>query len=274
MQVRSSISSCYFETHDRQPSYAFSIAPMYPKPSIVERFSPHGRWRPPKAFSHNLSLLPALFSFDGNKPASTTTILSDLPLNAGEHKTYSIYYDRAIVWTVDYDATLEQVNDGNESSPPEDTPEDGITQRSFESQSTASSEISEPEDGDEQQRDPSGWKDDWAPFKFDHEEHNLLSYAGRHQPHSRLCIRRSDQEWAKKLLPDSCSAQNETDNKSHGGLIGELPLLIGLMALAVPAAELEDGLCEAMTHPWTAPQFEREAGCKLNPDAEAASHID
>jgi hypothetical protein len=247
---------------------------MYPESSIVQRFSSHGRWRPPKALGHNLGLLPALFFFDGNKAASITTSLSALPLNAEVHKTYSIYYDRAIIWTVDYDATQEQVNDGNESSPSEDTPENGITQRSFESQSTASSVIGESDDGDEQQRGQSEWKDDWAPFKFDHEEHNLLSYAGRHQPHSRLCIRRRGQEWAKKLLPDSCSAQNETDNASHGGLIGELPLLIGLMALAVPAAELAVGLCHAMRHPWTAPRFEREAGCKLYPDAEAASHID
>ena len=209
-----------------------------------------------------MSLPPAHFYFDGN---ITTTKIAPPP-NARVHKTYSIYYDRAIIWTVDYDAVDEQVNDGNESNPSEDTPGDGVTQRNLESQSTASSELGESEDGEEQaeQATESEWKDDWAPFKFDHKEDNLLSYAGRHQPHSRLCIRRRDQEWAKKLLPDSCSAQSETNDESHGGLIGELPLLIGLMALAVPAAQLAVGLCQAMGRPWIAPAFEREAGCKLS----------
>lgn len=180
-----------------------------------------------------------------NENANYTITLPCLPPNAKVHKTYSIYWERAIIWTVDYDATLEQL----------EPPPRVMNMSGFQIQSAASSDVGESDEDYE-------YRDDWAPLKFDHREHDLLSYAGRRQPHSRLRVRRSNQDWPQKLLPDTCSAQETSDDLSHGGLIGELPLLIGLMALAIPKGQLAPGLCQSMGRPWRAPQFAREAGCK------------
>lgn len=186
------------------------------------------------------------------------------PQTVEEHRTYSIYHDRAIFWTVDYDATKEQVSDGSESSPEEDTPEETQAQFGFQDQSAASSDVDDSDDeDDEDQSERRVEKDDWAPLKFDHRDRDLLSYAGRHQPFSRLRVRRPDQEWPSKLLTDTCSARDTSREPRHGGLIGELPLLIALMAFAIPANELVTKLCEAMGRTWRAPRCPREAGCKL-----------
>ena len=245
---------------------------MVPRSGIEQRWSQHGRWKPPKAFGNNLSGEPASFHFNptNNDPINNnatnnnntcTITLSALPPNADLHKTYSIYVDRAIIWTVNYDATVEQVGDGLEHNRPEEQSEQ-LDHRSramnisgFHVQSSASSDMGESDDENE-------YKDEWAPLKFDHRERDRLSYAGRRQPYSRLRVRRSDQDWPEKLLPDTCSAQETSEDPRHGGLIGELPLLIGLMALAIPPDQLAPGLCQSMGRPWRAPQFARAAGCK------------
>jgi hypothetical protein len=196
-----------------------------------------------------------------NDNANYTITLPALPPNAEVHKTYSMYWERAIIWTVNYDATLEHFGNGMESNPPKEPleqlepPPRVMNMSGFQIRSSASSDVGESDEDHE-------YRDDWAPLKFDHREQDLLSYAGRRQPHSRLRVRRSDQDWPQKLLPDTCSAQETSDDPSHGGLIGELPLLIGLMALAIPKGQLAPGLCQSMGRPWRAPPFAREAGCK------------
>ena len=248
--------------YGQQPSYAFSIKAMAPRTGIQEQWSHHGRWRPPKALGNNLSDDPMFFFFNPrNDTANYTVTLPDLPPDAKVHKTYSIYWERAIIWTVDYDATQEQVGDGMEGNPPKglleqlDHPPRVMNMSGFQVQSSASSDVGESDDDHE-------YRDEWAPLKFNHRDRDRLSYAGRRQPHSRLCVRRLDQEWPQKLLPDTCSAEDMSDDPWHGGLIGELPLLIGLMALAIPKEELIPGLCASIGRPWTAPHFERAAGCK------------
>lgn len=252
-----------------QVRYVFSIAPMSPKQAIEERFSPHGRWRPPKGLGNNLTLPPAYFSFDGQTTSVQTRNAPDLLQNAVLHKTYSIYYDRAIFWIVPYDASKERVDDGEENTPSEDLPTENIRPGSmntsgFQNQSAASSDVSDDESGESTSTKTTTPNVDWSILKFDHRDSDKLTYASRRQPHSRLCVRRRSQEWAQKILPDSCDAQpqNVTDNKNLGGLIGELPLLIGLMAFALPETNWEHLLCQAMGQRWSAPNAERSVGCK------------
>lgn len=225
---------------------------MSPKPGIEHRWSPKGRWRPPKASRHNLALPPAHFYFNG----TATRKINVLPEHFQPHRTYSVYHDRAIFWTVDYDATEGLVGDG--------TAEEIETQRGFRHESAATSRVvdslDESDDGNDD--DDRAEKDDWDPLKFDHRERDRLSYAGRHQPFLRLCTQRPDQEWAQKLLTDACSAQDKTNDPALGGLIGELPLLIALAAFATPQAHLSEGLCQAIGHTWKAPEWPRTDGCK------------
>ena len=200
---------------------------------------------PLKGYGNNVKKSdPRIFHFNpSDTEENVTSCLAALPSSAHLHKTYSVYFERAIFWTVDYDATDEQVGDGRELD------------RSPHS-STASSDLGA---ADEQVDN----KDEWAPLKFGH-RYNQRSYVSRREEASRLCVWRPDQEWATKLLPDTCSAQvkDKTTDRSQGGLIGELPLLVSLMAFAIPENRLVDGLCQSMRSPWVTPPYERAAGCE------------
>ncbi|TKA71289.1 hypothetical protein B0A55_07590 [Friedmanniomyces simplex] len=93
----------------------------------------------------------------------------------------------------------------------------------------------------------------WA-VPFDASLHKELpqsrSYAGLHLESQHLHIRRSTQTWPDQILPDPYRATRLTHSESHGGLNGELPLLIGLMALALPSTFVLTGLPSCIDNPW------------------------
>ena len=72
----------------------------------------------------------------------------------------------------------------------------------------------------------------WRRLNFDWEPDysSFLSNAGQR---SRLAIQRSDQYWPRMLLPDIYHAQRQTPHTSYGGLIGELPIFLALMAFSI-----------------------------------------
>lgn len=142
------------------------------------------------------------------------------------------------MWTIDYDATIKQVHDGRDTSEGNGETPEGGDQPSVLAGLAESDVHDDPED-----------EDDWVSMSFSHLE-NYMSYVGRRREHWRLCADRSDQQWSKLMLPDAYMAQTEAENANHGGLIGDLPLLIGLLALSVPEEEVEAMLSRVMLDPW------------------------
>ena len=152
-----------------------------------------------------------------------------------------MYIYNATVWTVDYDATVVQVGDGFETS-------------------ASSGYSTETEEGQVSQED----EDDWVSMSFNHLT-NSVSYAGRRLQKWRLCVERDDQDWARQILPDVYMAQAQPDNPQHGGLIGDLPLLLGLIAFAVRDTEATTVLPRVISDPWRfslGNHQSRGAGCK------------
>ena len=229
---------------------------MSPKTGIELRWTSNGDWRPPKASGHNVADPPIHFYFNGE----VTEEMNGLP-HVQMHRTYSIYHDRGTFWIVDYDASREPVGDGIDNNPQEDTPRAARARRALPRGSNRAANSSDESDNDNSDRNAE--KADWDPLKFKHRDHDKRSYAGRRLPHSRLCTRRLDQAWAEKLLSDTCSAPEITDDEDHGGLVGELPLLLALVAFAVPETRMADGLCQAIGRTWNAPNWPRAVGCEL-----------
>ncbi|KAH9882313.1 hypothetical protein J1614_000549 [Plenodomus biglobosus] len=72
--------------------------------------------------------------------------------------------------------------------------------------------------------------DDWHALKFDHSPNDFSSFLTNAGQHDTLCCQRRDQTWPRMLLPDIYHTTTPGHRLDHGGLTGELPILLGLMA--------------------------------------------
>jgi hypothetical protein len=77
----------------------------------------------------------------------------------------------------------------------------------------------------------------WHPLGFEHDETDHSSYLTNALQHPTLFCHRTDQVWARMLLPDIYHGPLTTD-LYRGSLKGELPIFLALLALAMPPTEL------------------------------------
>ncbi|KAF2871177.1 hypothetical protein BDV95DRAFT_607448 [Massariosphaeria phaeospora] len=80
--------------------------------------------------------------------------------------------------------------------------------------------------------------DSWQPLRFDHSNTDYSSYLTNAGQHPTLRVQRSDQQWPRMLLPDIYHAQIWTNTQAYGGLTGDLPILLALIAHSVPRDRL------------------------------------
>ncbi|KAF2725183.1 hypothetical protein K431DRAFT_98759 [Polychaeton citri CBS 116435] len=198
-----------------------------------------GRWKPPKSLGSNQSVQPELwYKYDERDPVMQNGFQSPTrrmdrevvfrpsrpqqPLPA-HYKTVSMYYSGGVFWLVEYDATTEAVNDGIDIADP----------RMMRRGST-----------DEEE------KPDWDPMEF-RQCANLVSYACRRGTHRNLLVVRPDQMWPHRILTDVHAALSSTGNRCLGGLIGELPLLLGLVYLALRESDVVRYMPRVVQRQWS-----------------------
>ncbi|KAI7210274.1 hypothetical protein KC333_g8309 [Hortaea werneckii] len=231
------------------PVFFFTVGIMLPDSTRAPRVSSGatgGRWIPPKALGGNIRGTILNFKHDGRR----TTWVSALPLTLREYKCYSVYHDHAFLWTVDYDATTERVGDGRDTTAANGNGNDSSDEDDNSSESS----------GDEEEDE----RPDWSTMSFSPGA-SYTSYAGQRQQQQRLHCRRHDQLWATQLLTDIYTAQQENQNPQYGGLNGELPLLIALLALTMPPQCLPQYLPQCMGNTWNVyppNTFPRGCGCR------------
>lgn len=101
--------------------------------------------------------------------------------------------------------------------------------------------------GDVTARDIVRMEDDWWPLMFDHHA-NYVSYLRTAGQHKQLAAP-GHSEWLKSLLPKAYDY--DVDNREgraipkSGGLAGDLPLIIGLVAFSCSPGKLDSVLREA-----------------------------
>ncbi|KAK4544190.1 hypothetical protein LTR36_004400 [Oleoguttula mirabilis] len=225
------------------PSYYYTLAAMVPHPHAPYRVSTGGRWLPPKARGWNRKSNTVVFYYDGQ----ASRMVPQVPAQSQLYKCYSIYHDRAVIWMVDFDASLHHVGDGDDGTA---AAGDGTNESDDEDDSD--SEVEEREQTPDQPND----NPDWKTLMFGSMA-NYALYAGQRLEHQRLPWARPDQLWATQLLPDTYRAQLQTANARYGGMNGELPLLLGIVALSMPAQALTMCLPNCIVNPW-----------RLYPDAQ------
>ena len=237
----------------KQPAFFFTVGVMIPDPNRTPRVSSGatgGRWMPPKAMGGNIRGTVLNFKYDGRK----TTLVSALPSNLREYKCYSVYHDHAYLWTVDYNAIAERVGDGRDT-----TAANGNGNGDDSSDGDGSSSESSDDEEEEEERP------DWSTMSFSL-GNSYTSYAGQRQQQQRLHCRRRDQLWATQLFTDVYTAQQENQSPQYGGLNGDLPLLIALLALTMPPQYLPQYLPQCIGNTWNVyppNTFLRGCGCRL-----------
>jgi hypothetical protein len=80
----------------------------------------------------------------------------------------------------------------------------------------------------------------WQRLRFDHDENNYSLFLSSAGQHSQLRVQRDDQIWTRLLLPDIYYSPVCTQDPNYGGLIGELGILLALIALSTSREYLPD----------------------------------
>ncbi|KAK4565870.1 hypothetical protein LTR86_003719 [Recurvomyces mirabilis] len=225
------------EADPSKPSFYFTLQALRMHPQATPIYAAQRRWWPPKRLGENVASPHALFYYDGEN-----TERSDADMNNLEpYKEFSLYHDHGVFWLYPGDASAEQVGDGRDGHgrlPP--------------TSADANSDVDTEEDNP-----------DWAMLNFE-----LLpsrsSYASTNTRQRRLPLRRRHQLWPDQLLPDphqvEAEAASYTSNPEHGGLNGELPVLLGLMAMALPQQHMFAMLPSCIVNPWLVPHLPRGTG--------------
>jgi hypothetical protein len=100
--------------------------------------------------------------------------------------------------------------------------------------------------------------DDWHKLRFD--DNRGSSYLTNAGQLSTLHVQPSTGQWASQLLPDIYHSRTPATREQPGGLTGELPIFLGLMAFTTTRENLQGVLPYTFsggrwtTHTWQAPR--------------------
>ncbi|PSN74462.1 hypothetical protein BS50DRAFT_16725 [Corynespora cassiicola Philippines] len=73
----------------------------------------------------------------------------------------------------------------------------------------------------------------WHPLSFDHDTDDFSAYLTNAGQHRTLRCQRSDQSWPRMLLPDIYHTTSRTTCGTYGGLKGDLPIFLALVAFSL-----------------------------------------
>ena len=78
----------------------------------------------------------------------------------------------------------------------------------------------------------------WKPLTFEHNEIDYSSYLTNSGVSGRLRCQRPDQLWQRMLLPEIYHSPAIAKDPTHGGLSGDLPIFLALIALSMSREDL------------------------------------
>ncbi|KAK4970498.1 hypothetical protein LTR28_014125, partial [Elasticomyces elasticus] len=222
-------------------SFYFQVDSIEPSPWYPPRHDRQGEWLPPRPRGSNMlvrsgttGLLFYGYGY-GTGPQRVQRVPSgQIDQHSNHYKTFSVYMNQSAFWIFPGDATTSEVGTGQQQDSAEEYDED-----------TA-------EDGDELEGE------DWSRMNFYYPTRNLeprdAAYATFAGEDSRMRFQHREQlAWINRLLPDRYHAEHThistTGTRAFGGLIGELPMIIALIAFSVRSHRVVDALQYCMVRP-------------------------
>ncbi|KAK4565845.1 hypothetical protein LTR86_003694 [Recurvomyces mirabilis] len=233
------------------PAFYFTLTPIQPSHRAPRRVTSRGRWLPPQRQGYNLQAeQTTLFFFNGSTTEPRQNLTGDIHIYR-IYRQFSVYHDHAYFWCVEKDAIAQQIGNGLDNS----------AHRGEQYQDEEEDSSAEEEEGG--RSDSADAPDDWSKLSFDHIDRGR-SYAGVDKEYQDLAVIQEDSHWPDQLLPDTYGADERTDTPRRGGLVGDLPLLIALMAFSLPPNDVTAYLPPCIASPsWRVygpNQFSRGAG--------------
>ena len=125
---------------------------------------------------------------------------TELPQGCYPFKTFSVYYDYGTFWVTRGDASTQLIGAG-----------------------------------DNNKESGTGHGEDWHRLTFEYDAPTYASHLTNAGENFRLRTQRPDQDWPRMLLPEHYHAplSSHTECQRYGGLAGELPLFLALIAFSV-----------------------------------------
>jgi hypothetical protein len=103
-----------------------------------------------------------------------------------------------------------------------------------------------------------GEGENWHRLNFEHDENNWSSYLTNAGDQNALYFQRDDQMWPHLLLPDIYHADHRGSFANYGGLKGDLPIFLALMAFSTSADWLPNVLPRSFIQGrWMVHQYQR-----------------
>ncbi|KAF2241837.1 hypothetical protein BU26DRAFT_585399, partial [Trematosphaeria pertusa] len=87
----------------------------------------------------------------------------------------------------------------------------------------------------------------WHPLRFDHNSTDYSSYLTNSGQHPTLLVQRPGQMWPKMLLPDIYHTNAYSTHHAYGGLTGDLPIFLALIAFSIKPESLAQILPQMYT---------------------------
>ena len=231
----------------------FSIDVIQPNNDFDQRYDEDNQWLPPRPRGSNV-LYPANTHGRYYEYRNRRVHLGDRPRSqeAAHYKTFSFYHNRGVFWIYPSDAR-QKVGDGtgNLRIHGDDTEND-------------SNGSSSEDNGTDQNMNQADWTSlsfQW-PMSLDN---TGLSYATVRARRATIYTQRPNQHWVQQLLPSAYHAPPERYNTvpGQGGLVGELPIMIALIAFSVRPDQVHHTLLEHMQRTYHVHDSSPGEGCKI-----------
>ncbi|KAF1981755.1 hypothetical protein K402DRAFT_222205 [Aulographum hederae CBS 113979] len=189
------------------PTFLFSYKEIHQEGSMPSIWASTGAWIPPRMRGGSVNTTHTQGFLFSSHSGRVQSLLGDIPEGMDWFSTITVYHCQGIFYAVPFDATLYAVGNGRQDS----------------------GDIGEGENSSQHWQD---WKR--IAFRHNHSDYTTtVDIAGEQQ---RLLVRRPDQRWMHELFPlhyhPQEAAWNEITDVAFGGLVGNLGLIIALIAFS------------------------------------------
>lgn len=248
------------QAQSHQPHFLFSVTEIQQSPEWNDRIE-GGKWQPPRPLGSNIVPSPTTADKYYRFRDGRVRELGAPTSGWKSFRTCSFYYSDGKIYVYPADATGYAVGDRQGNS------------RRTRATTNAPEVNSSSDDSDVDDTHTYDWRslNFVCPVNSDESSTSYACFRG--EPNGVRVLRDHQQlkQTIAELLPNEYLRQASKARPTHtangipcGGIVGQLPILIALVAYSVPVADVEATLINHFSHPYRPHGGRRSAGCKCS----------